>query len=180
MSRLGKLPLALGSKVKAEYKDNLLTIKGPNGVLDYKVPESVKLLVDAEQIKVDVDFSISEMSMQGGTARALIKNMIDGVTDGFKKQLELVGVGYRAQIAGQKITLALGFSHPVIYVLPDAVKGLVDGTTKITLTSPNKQMLGQVCAEIRKYRPPEPYKGKGILYAGEQIRRKAGKTGKGK
>jgi len=180
MSRMGKLPLTLGSKVKAELKEQVLTVKGPNGELTYKVPECIKLVLDAEQIKVDVDFSDSEMSMQGGTARSLIRNMIEGVTEGYKKQLELVGVGYRAQLGGQKLTLSLGFSHPVVYMLPGPVKGQVDGTTKITLTSPDKQVLGQVCAEIRKFRPPEPYKGKGILFAGEQIRRKAGKTGKGK
>jgi large subunit ribosomal protein L6 len=180
MSRLGKLPLSFDSKVKAEYKDQLLTIKGPNGELSYNVPEAVKIVLESNSIRVDVDFSNPEMSMQGGTARSLIKNMLDGVTEGFKKNLELVGVGYRAQVAGQKLTLALGYSHPVEYDLPSSVKGQVDGTTKITLTSPDKQQLGQVCAEIRKFRPPEPYKGKGILFAGEKIRRKAGKTGKGK
>ena len=114
----------------------------------------------------------------GGTARALIKNMVQGVSEGFKANLNLVGVGYRAQAQGQKLTLSLGFSHPVEYALPKVVKAQVDQNTKITLTSCDKQVLGQVCAEIRKYRPPEPYKGKGIHFEGEIIRRKAGKTAK--
>ncbi|OGG93684.1 MAG: 50S ribosomal protein L6 [Candidatus Lambdaproteobacteria bacterium RIFOXYD12_FULL_49_8] len=179
MSRLGKLPVILGSKVKAEFKNQLLTLKGPKGELSYLVPESIKLAISPEEIQVEVDFENSEMKMQGGTARSLIKNMVTGVTDGFKKQLELVGVGYRAQAQGQKLTLSLGYSHPVEYMLPAQVKGEVEANTKITLSSPDKQALGQVCAEIRSRRPPEPYKGKGILFAGEKIRRKAGKAGKG-
>lgn len=179
MSRLGKLPVAFDSKVKAEFKNQLLQIKGPNGELSYQVPESVKLVIDGNSILVDVDFNDYDMKMLGGTARALIKNMIEGVTSGYTKNLVLVGVGYRAQAKGQTLTLSLGYSHPIEYQLPAQVKGSVEANTKITLTSPDKQTLGQVCAEIRKFRPPEPYKGKGILFAGEQIRRKAGKTGKG-
>lgn len=179
MSRLGKLPVTFDSKVQASFKDQTLNIKGPQGELTYLVPESVKVVLDKDNIKVDVDFEDVEMRTMGGTARALIKNMIEGVTQGFEKKLELVGVGYRAQVSGQKLTLSLGFSHPIEYELPKQVKAQVDANTKITLNSPDKQALGQVCAEIRKFRPPEPYKGKGILFAGERIRRKAGKTGKG-
>ncbi|MDT8446232.1 MAG: 50S ribosomal protein L6 [bacterium] len=179
MSRLGKLPVTFDSKVQASFKDQVLTIKGPIGELTYKVPVEVKLVLGKEDIKVEVDFADTHMRTQGGTARALIKNMVEGVTQGFEKKLELVGVGYRAQVAGQKLTLSLGYSHPIEYELPKHIKAQVDANTKITLNSPDKQSLGQVCAEIRKFRPPEPYKGKGILFAGERIRRKAGKTGKG-
>lgn len=179
MSRLGKLPVAFNAKVKADYKNQVLSVKGPVGELSMNIPLATKVILGEGSISVDVDFNDPVLKVQGGTVRALIKSMIDGVSTGFKKQLELVGVGYRAQLAGQKLTLALGYSHPVEYNLPSQVKGQVDGTTKIILTSPDKQLLGQVCAEIRKFRPPEPYKGKGILFAGEKIRRKAGKTGKG-
>ena len=178
MSRMGKRPVPFDSKVQANVKGNLITLKGPLGELSYQANEQVKLKVDGNEIIVSADFETKEGKTQGGTARALIRNMVQGVTEGFTSTLNLIGVGYRAQAAGQKLTLNLGFSHPVEYELPQAVKVQMEGNTKIILTSPDKQVLGQVCAEIRKYRPPEPYKGKGIHFEGERIIRKAGKTAK--
>ncbi len=178
MSRIGKLPISFGSKIKIDYKDKVLNIKGPLGEMKYEIPAEVDLKIGDDVINVVADFKTTAGRMMSGTARAQIANMVTGLTDGFNKVLELNGVGYRAQLKGQKLTLALGFSHPVVYELPKNLKGQVENNTKITLTSFDKQLLGQVAAEIRKYRPPEPYKGKGILFAGEQIRRKAGKAAK--
>lgn len=178
MSRLGKLPVAFDSKVKAQLKDNAVTFTGPLGEMTYVANKDVSLKLEGNTVTVDADFETKQGRMMGGTARALILSMSTGVHTGFTKVLNLIGVGYRAQLQGQKLTLSLGFSHPIVYELPKVVKGQVDGNTKITLTSCDKQVLGQVCAEIRKYRPPEPYKGKGIHFEGEVIRRKAGKTGK--
>ncbi len=178
MSRLGKTPIALNSKVKTEYKGRSLKVKGPVGEMNYAIPQGVELDLNSDEIKIVADFTTTEGRMMGGTVRSIVNNMVHGVSEGFSLMLELVGVGYRAQVAGQKLTLALGYSHPIEYALPKIVKAEVDGTTKIKLTSCDKQVLGQVAAEIRKYRPPEPYKGKGILFAGEQIIRKAGKAAK--
>ena len=178
MSRLGKLPVTFDSKVTAALNGSVLSVKGPKSEMSYNIPETVTVKLDGQEIAVDVDFSQKELSMIGGTARAIINSMVLGCTEGFTKNLELVGVGYRAAVKGQNLTLSLGYSHPIEYLLPKQVQAQVEQNNKITLTSCDKQALGQVCAEIRKYRPPEPYKGKGILFAGEQIRRKAGKTGK--
>ncbi len=177
---MGKRPVAFDSKVKADLKGNLITFKGPKGELSYEPNSAVSLKIDGNQVLVTADFETKEGRVMGGTARSIINNMVTGVGNGFTRVLNLIGVGYRAQVQGQKLVLSLGFSHPVEYQLPKVVKGQVDNNTKITLTSCDKQVLGQVCAEIRKYRPPEPYKGKGIHFEGEIIRRKAGKTGKGK
>ncbi len=178
MSRLGRRPVALGSKIKADYKNRQLKVKGPVGEMQFDIPGGVELDVNKDDIKVVVDFDQREGRTIGGTVRSIINNMVHGVGEGFTKVLVLVGVGYRAQVSGQKLTLALGYSHPIEYQLPKVVKAQVDGNTKITLTSCDKQVLGQTAAEIRRYRPPEPYKGKGILFEGEVIIRKAGKAAK--
>ncbi|MDH5560324.1 MAG: 50S ribosomal protein L6 [Deltaproteobacteria bacterium] len=178
MSRMGKLPVELDAKIKSELKEGLLTLTGPLGKMGCRIPGIVEVKIDGQQVSVLTDFEQTESRMMAGTIRSLINNNAIGVTTGFARSLDLVGVGYRAQIAGQKLTLALGFSHPVVYELPKTVQGEVEGNTKITLKSCDKQLLGQVVAEIRKYRPPEPYKGKGILYSGEVIKKKAGKTAK--
>lgn len=175
---MAKVPITFDSKTKADYKNDVLTIKGKNGEMTFKIPEGVTLDVEKESIKVNADLETAKGRSLSGTVCSIVKSMIHGVTEGFTTVLELVGVGYRAQIKGQKLTLALGYSHPIEYELPKVVKGEVDATTKIILKSCDKQVLGQTAAEIRKYRPPEPYKGKGILFEGEQIRRKAGKAAK--
>jgi large subunit ribosomal protein L6 len=178
MSRIGKLPVPFDSKVKVDYKDKLITVKGPQGEMSYRTPDEIDLEIKDSVIKVVADFDAALGRRMSGTARSVIFNMVHGVSSGFTKVLELNGVGYRAQLQGQKLTLSLGFSHPIEYELPKKVSGQVDANTKVTLTSCDKQLLGQVAAEIRRYRPPEPYKGKGILFSGEVIRRKAGKTAK--
>ena len=178
MSRIGKLPIPIDAKVKVDYRNSQITVAGPKGELCYRTPEEVDLEIKDSVIKVLADFDTASGRRLGGTARATIGNMVHGVSVGFSKVLELSGIGYRAQVEGQRLTLSLGFSHPVEYDLPSKVSCQIDTNTKITLTSCDKQLLGQVAAEIRHYRPPEPYKGKGILFSGEVIRRKAGKTAK--
>ncbi len=178
MSRMGKLPIGFDSKVKANYMNDMLVIKGGNGEMSFKVPNNVTLTLNKDSIKLDADLETASGRSMIGTVASIVKSMIHGVTEGFTIVLELVGVGYRASIKGQKLTLLLGYSHPVEYELPKVVKGEVDATTKIILKSCDKQVLGQTAAEIRKYRPPEPYKGKGILFEGEKIKRKAGKAAK--
>lgn len=178
MSRMAKVPITFDSKTKADYKDNVLTIKGSNGEMTFRIPAGVTLDVDKESIKINANLETKKGRAMSGTVASIVKSMLQGVAEGFTTVLELVGVGYRAQISGQKLTLALGYSHPVEYQLPKVVKGEVEGTTKIILKSCDKQVLGQTAAEIRKFRPPEPYKGKGILFEGEYIKRKAGKAAK--
>ncbi len=178
MSRIGKAAVSFDSKVNVNYSNNLFTAKGPLGQLEYKIPSILDLKIENNQIKVETDFSIAENRMHAGTARSIIANIVEGVFTGFTTTLVLVGVGYRAQVQGNTLKLTLGFSHIVEYPLPKEVSVEMDGTTIIKLKSYDKQVLGQVVSEIRKYRPPEPYKGKGILLQGEQIRRKAGKTAK--
>jgi large subunit ribosomal protein L6 len=178
MSRIGKLPISFNDKVKIDFKDQLLVVKGPKGEMKYQTPDEVNLKIENSIIEVVADYESADGRRIGGTARSIVFNMVHGVTEGFTKVLDLVGVGYRAQVQGQKLTLSLGYSHPIEYELPKVVNGQVDANTKITLMSCDKQVLGQVAAEIRRYRPPEPYKGKGILFSGEVIRRKAGKTAK--
>ena len=178
MSRIGKLSIPVDANVKVEYQEKRITVKGVRGELSYKIPDGVELDIGDSTIRVIADFNAAAGRRISGTARALINNMVQGVTIGFSKTLELNGVGYRAQLQGQQLTLSLGYSHPVEYELPEKVSCQVEANTKMILTSCDKQLLGQVAAEIRRYRPPEPYKGKGILFSGEVIRRKAGKTAK--
>jgi large subunit ribosomal protein L6 len=178
MSRLGKQPVVLSSKVSVRYEGRLLQVKGPVGEMEFVVPEGVELDLNKESIVIKADFETSFGRMMGGTARSIVNNMVCGVIEGFTAVLNLNGVGYRAKVSGQNLTLSLGYSHPIDYKLPKTVKAEVEGNTKIILKSCDKQVLGQTTAEIRKYRPPEPYKGKGILFEGEQIKRKAGKAAK--
>jgi len=178
MSRQGKLPVTFDSKVKVSYKGDLLNVKGKLGELSLTIPKVVTITVDDKEICVQGDLETDTGRTMTGTIRSIINNMVFGVNEGFVKELEMVGVGYKAVVAGQKLTMSLGFSHPIEYQLPKVVKAEVDANTKIKLTSCDKQVLGQTAAEIRKYRPPEPYKGKGILFKGEQIKRKAGKAAK--
>ena len=179
MSRMGRQPVVFNEKVKVDFKDRLISVTGPIGNIDFKVPAGTDLKVEKDKVLVEADLNTREGRMMAGTVRAIINNMVEGVTKGFTKKLVLNGVGYRAQLSGQKLTMSLGFSHPIEYTLDKKIKGQVEANNKLTLTSCDKQLLGQTVAELRKFRPPEPYKGKGILFEGEQIRRKAGKTAKG-
>jgi len=178
MSRLSKKPIKISEGVEVKIEESRLYVKGPKGDLELSAHPSVDLRIDGLNIYVSPAKTDEPMPPMVGTTWALITNMIYGVTEGFKKQLNLVGVGYKATISQKTIELNLGYSHPIKYILPDGIKATVSATTKILLESSNKQLLGQVAADIQKFRPPEPYKGKGILFEGIKIRRKAGKSGK--
>ncbi|MBP5364777.1 MAG: 50S ribosomal protein L6 [Bacteroidales bacterium] len=182
MSRIGKMPIAIPSGVSVSVADNVITVKGPKGELKQNVNPSIKVSVDNGHVVVERPNDDKEMRSMHGLYRALLNNMVHGVSEGYKVQLELVGVGFRATSQNQVLEMALGFSHPVVMQLPKEIK--VEAVTDrksnplITLESADKQLLGQVCAKIRSLRAPEPYKGKGIRFVGETIRRKAGKSAK--
>jgi len=181
MSRIGKLPVALPGGVTVSISDtNLVSVKGPLGELNQVIDKDLKVEVADQQIVLSRPSDSKKHKSLHGLYRALIANMVTGVSQGFKKELELVGVGYRAEAKGQQLELSLGYSHDIIVELPGEVK--IETRTErrsnpvITLTSIDKQLLGHVAAKIRSLRPPEPYKGKGIKFVGEQLRRKAGKS----
>jgi len=175
MSRIGKLPIPVASGVEVRLNGRELTLKGPKGELNLTAVSDVTLSQGDEGIEVQpMDESKRSRAMWGMT-RALIANMMTGVTDGFNKTLELEGVGYRAQMQGSNVKLALGFSHDVVYEPPQGIQIQAIKPTEIVVSGADKQQVGQVAAEIRGYRPPEPYKGKGVRYQGEYIRRKEGK-----
>jgi large subunit ribosomal protein L6 len=181
MSRIGKLPIAIPAGVTIDMKDNVITVKGPKGELKQAINPNIKVEIEDGQLSVNRPDDNRESRAQHGLYRALINNMVVGVSEGFKKELEIVGVGYRATMKNpQTLELALGFSHVIYLKLPNEVKGnAVTERNKnplITLESCDKQLLGQICAKIRSFRKPEPYKGKGVKFVGEVIRRKSGKT----
>ncbi|MAF76570.1 MAG: 50S ribosomal protein L6 [Halobacteriovoraceae bacterium] len=176
MSRIGKLPVVVPEKVDVKINGAEVSVKGPNGSLDYTFTDKVKIeLKDKEVLVTPVDESKEARSLWG-TTRTLINNMVTGVTTGFTKTLEYNGVGYKAAVSGSTITLNLGYSHPIEYALPEGVAAKVD-KNRIDISGSNKELVGFVAAKIRSFRPPEPYKGKGVKYADERIIRKAGKTG---
>ncbi|MGI6073308.1 MAG: 50S ribosomal protein L6 [Fermentimonas sp.] len=181
MSRIGKLPIAIPSGVTATIgKDNLITVKGPKGELTQKVSDDMKVEVKDGELIITRPNDEKENRAMHGLYRALLNNMVIGVSEGFKKELELVGVGYRVSNSGQILELSLGFTHNIFMELPKEVKIETkmerNKNPLIILESCDKQLLGQICAKIRSFRKPEPYKGKGIKFVGEQIRRKSGKT----
>jgi large subunit ribosomal protein L6 len=174
MSRVAKAPVAIPAGVEVTLNEQTITVKGTKGSLTRVINTDVSVVVDNNEIKCSSVAGVKN-NAQSGTARALINNMVVGVTAGFEKKLTLVGVGYRAKLVGKDIDLTLGFSHPVLHKLPDGVTAACPSQTEIVLTGTDKQLVGQVAAEIRGYRPPEPYKGKGVRYTDEQVRRKEAK-----
>ncbi|NCF52349.1 50S ribosomal protein L6 [Gammaproteobacteria bacterium] len=169
MSRVAKSPVELPTGVEFKQDGNVVTIKGSKGSLSLELNSEVQLTQDGSALQL-APRSGSRFSMAvAGTMRALIANMVQGVTDGFERKLELVGVGYRAQAQGNKLNLTLGFSHPVVYEVPDGVSVETPSQTEVLVTGTDKQRVGQVAAEIRGFRPPEPYKGKGVRYADERV-----------
>ena len=179
MSRIGKLPIVIPAGVEVKLEDgNLLTVKGPKGTLTRKLSADMNIAVEDNQIVVTRPNDLKKNKSLHGLTRALIFNMVTGVNEGYSKVLEINGVGYRASKSGNKLTLSLGYSHPVEMIDPEGVESIVEGTNKITITGIDKEKVGQYAAEIRFKRPPEPYKGKGIKYQTEYIRRKVGKAGK--
>jgi len=162
--------------VTINKQDGTLTIKGPKGELSARIPSGISVEIKESEIHVRRDSDDKEKKALHGTWRALIHNMIKGVTEGFQKKLEIVGVGYKAELKGKKLQLALGYSHPILFVPPGSITIDVPQPTTIIVSGVDKQLVGQVAAKIRSFRPPEPYKGKGVKYEGEYIRRKAGKA----
>ncbi len=179
MSRIGRMPIAVPAGVTVDIaENNKVTVKGPKGTLERVLPEEMEIKMEGEEIKVSRPSDIKKMKSLHGLTRTLINNMVIGVTEGFSKELEVNGVGYRAQKKGKTLVLSLGYSHPVEMEDPEDLEIIVEGQNKIIVKGIDKEKVGQYAAEIREKRAPEPYKGKGIKYADEVIRRKVGKTGK--
>jgi len=178
MSKIGRLPIPLSPGISFVLERSHVVIKGSKGELSFAIPKGVKVKEDQGQILVERLSQEKPVRALHGLVRAQLANMVTGVSIGFSKQLELVGTGYRAKLAGNKLILALGFSHEIEYIPPSTINLAVEGTNAITITGIDKQLVGEVAAQIRSYRKPEPYKGKGIRYVGEKVRRKAGKAAK--
>ena len=176
MSRIGKQPIAIPPKVKVEVKGQSVHVEGPKGKLNWDLPKRTSLKVADGIIVVSRDGEDAEAKALHGLSRALLNNMVKGVTDGFVKKLEIQGVGFKAAVSGKTVNLSLGYSHPIIYDIPDQIKVTVEENTKLTIEGPDKMLVGKVASELRAYYPPEPYKGKGVRYAGEHVQRKEGKT----
>ena len=177
MSRIGKNPITVPNGVNITLDGNRITVKGPKGELSRVIPADMQVSQDTGTVTVNRPSDDPKHKALHGLSRTLIANMVEGVTKGFSKQLDIVGVGYKAETRPYGLQLALGFSHPVEYKAPKGIKLTAPAPTQIVIEGANKEVVGQVAAELRSLRPPEPYKGKGIKYAGEQIRRKAGKAG---
>lgn len=179
MSRIGKLPVAIPAGIEVKLEDgNVITVKGPKGTLTRKLVDDLTIEVTDAEITVTRPSDLKRYKQLHGLTRTLIANMVEGVTNGYKKELEINGVGYRAAKSGNKLTLTLGYSHPVEMIDPEGITTTLEGNNKIIVEGIDKEKVGQFAAEIRTKRPPEPYKGKGIKYTTETIRRKVGKTGK--
>ncbi len=178
MSRIGNAPIKIPAGVELKPGAGVVKVKGPLGEIETPLPDGITMSQDGGMLKFSRRDDSREQKERHGLTRALMNNNIEGVSKGWKKNLELVGVGYRVQLKGTELVFALGYSHEVKYKLPAGIKATVNDQTKIELAGIDRQMLGQAAADIRTFRPPEPYKGKGIRYAGEAIRRKAGKAGK--
>jgi large subunit ribosomal protein L6 len=175
MSRVANNPVALPSGLEVKVDGQHFLVKGGKGQMEMKIHEYVALKQEDGELRLSAQSEAREADAMAGTMRALVQNMVIGVTTGFERKLELQGVGYRAQSQGNTLTLQLGFSHPVVYTLPDGISATTPSQTEVVIAGVDKQQVGQVCAEIRAFRPPEPYKGKGVRYAGEYVRRKEAK-----
>ena len=179
MSRIGRMPIAVPAGVTVDIaENNKVTVKGPKGTLERVLPSEMTIKLEGSEIIVTRPSDLKKMKSLHGLTRTLIYNMVVGVTDGYETVLEVNGVGYRAAKQGKTLTLSLGYSHPVVMEDPEGIETVLDGQNKITVKGIDKEKVGQFAAEIRDKRRPEPYKGKGIKYADETIRRKVGKTGK--
>lgn len=177
MSRVGKQPIKLDKSTKANLSGRILKVEGPKGKLEHRVPEQILVKIEKESIVLSVGSEASkEDRALWGTTRSVVQNMVSGTAQEFQKELDIIGVGYRAAVKGKVLSLTLGFSHPVDFDLPEGVAAKVDKNTHVVLTSANKILLGQVAATLRGIKPPEPYQGKGIRYTNEHIIRKQGKA----
>jgi large subunit ribosomal protein L6 len=175
MSRIANSPVAVPASVEIREEGRLLTVKGPKGTLEHRVHDLVEVSRAEGELRVSSRGGSKQANALAGTTRSLVNNMVIGVSDGFERKLELVGVGYRAQAKGKVLSLTLGFSHPIDYALPDGITAETPSQTEIILRGSDKQQIGQVAAEIRAFRPPEPYKGKGVRYSDEVVVRKEAK-----
>ncbi|MGB3765208.1 MAG: 50S ribosomal protein L6 [Phormidesmis sp.] len=178
MSRIGKQPIPIPKAVTINIDGQSVTVKGPKGELTQELPAEIKFEQEGEEIVVTRRNESRNARQRHGLVRTLIANMVEGVSNGYQKKLEIQGVGYRASLQGQKLVMALGYSHPVEFEPPAGIQFAVEGNTNVTVTGIDKALVGNTAATVRAARPPEPYKGKGVRYAGEQVRRKAGKAGK--
>jgi len=179
MSRIGRLPVTLEKGVKAQLAGDMLKVEGPKGKLELRIPAGFALEMGDSRIEVKRSGDTQQERSLHGLVRKLVANMAEGVGKGFTRVLEINGVGYRAEVRGNNIHFTLGYSHPIVYQLPPGVTAKIEKQVTITLESADRQLIGSVAAQIRELRPPEPYKGKGIKYANEKIRRKAGKAAAG-
>jgi large subunit ribosomal protein L6 len=177
MSRIGKRPIPVPAKVTVTIEGQTVTVKGPKGELSRTLPPEVEVLQEGETVLVNRRNESRPARQRHGLCRTLVANMVEGVSQGFSKKLEIQGVGYRAAVQGKNLNLAMGYSHPVNIEPPEGITFAVEGTTNVTVMGIDKEVVGNTAARIRAVRPPEPYKGKGIRYAGEVVRRKVGKTG---
>jgi large subunit ribosomal protein L6 len=176
MSRIGKQPIAIPAKVKVEVKGQTVHVEGPKGKLDWELPGRTSLKVQDGKVVVSRQGDDAKAKALHGLSRALVNNMVKGVSEGFVKKLEIQGVGFKAAVQGTNVNLSLGYSHPVVYPIPAQIKVTVEENTKLTIEGPDKRVVGLVAAEIRGFYPPEPYKGKGVRYTDERVVRKEGKT----
>ena len=176
MSRIGKQPVAIPPKVKVEISGRKILVEGPKGKLEWTLPKQISARIENSSLVVERASELRSVRALHGLSRALVANMVAGVSTGFVKDLEIQGVGFKAALQGKVLNLSLGFSHPVLFQIPEGIKITVTENTKIKIEGIDKKVVGQVAADIRAYYPPEPYKGKGVRYAGEQIVRKEGKT----
>jgi large subunit ribosomal protein L6 len=176
MSRIGKQPIAIPPKVKVEVKGQKVFVEGPKGKLNWELPHRTSLKVENGKVVVSREGDDSRAKALHGLSRALVNNMVRGVSEGFVKKLEIQGVGFKAAVADSNVTMSLGYSHPIVYPIPAQIKVTVEENTKLTIEGPDRQSVGQVAAELRSFYPPEPYKGKGVRYTDERVIRKEGKT----
>jgi len=176
MSRIGKQPIAIPPKVKVEIKGQQVSVEGPKGKLNWELPRRTSLKVEEGKLVVSREGDDANARALHGLSRALVNNMVRGVSDGFVKKLEIQGVGFKASVQGSNVNMTLGYSHPIVYPIPAQIKVTVEENTKITIEGPDRQTVGQVAAELRSFYPPEPYKGKGVRYSDERVIRKEGKT----
>jgi len=177
MSRIGNKPVEIPAKVKVQIDGaGAVAVEGPKGKLNWKLPRDISAKVENDRVSLARSAETRSVKALHGLSRALLFNMVHGVSEGFAKQLEIEGVGFKAAVQGANLNLSLGFSHPILFPIPKEIKITVADNTKITIEGIDKKLVGQVAADIRRFYPPEPYKGKGVRYAGEQIRRKEGKT----
>jgi large subunit ribosomal protein L6 len=177
MSRIGKKAIAIPKGVKVAVEPHAVEVQGPKGKLKQRVPPGVLFELHGEQLQAKTVKDDPELSKFHGLARSLVANAVRGVTEGFKRELDIVGIGYRAEVRGRQVVFALGYSHPVVFDIPQGIDVTVDKQTHITITGPDRQQVGQVAANVRALRRPDPYKQKGIRYTGEHLKKKVGKTG---